>query len=612
MLTVDYIVIVMRLFRATFEASGPIPNLNSILVDGVGTSLRLLGEEAQEQIDAFRLQARSTPERDMVTLTVDVEPTSPYPMSKVHAMASQIHYCLAALISQSNRRFRVTTAVYDPQLQDFMRAIPQDESFYEPTNIWAIATNRRIILDIADWLRTIGPVYNDCFVDLERYADENELFNPLTLESESIKTALSRANINLVILSPSEKGVVKKDELEFVGSDYGDGGRIPCKTQGSLARDNLVMFRFVDIQKAGVSLNHFVIQTDYLDAVAASDRVFAIIPSFWKYPGLVSESVLRGENQVGAMHCTVDVTKTYRMSFMFPCGLSKGLKMPAGKTCVSDETMYKTKMFQGQQCKFPTEVGVDLDTGCCVSNPSWRILREAMIMYARKTRADNKKYNYLKDIHDWYVQAVGPIRAHDTSISLVYPPEEDSISEYNAFMYMQPVVKDLHVIKSDPGTNFSTFVDWFGDVGSVFRMRERYDVRITYPMTEDARNIDNEYISWVIHSIRPKHSLTLDLRGALFVDNDVGPILNAMYDTENFHLKLVIHNLLDERMSDPTDGIVQAGFVEKESAQELIRDLEDPDEFQDFRHFIKGHATVDMSYTYSHFQLNVATSHAFV
>lgn len=606
----------MRLFRATLESRAPIPDLESKILDGVGTSMRFLGEKPQAQIQlasSFNMTTKMAPSQDMVTFFVDVNPNSPYPMSKVHAMASQIHYCLAAIISKMDRKFSVTTKVYERELEYFMRAIPQDESFYEPKEIWLLATNRRVILDIAEWIRTIGPIYEACFVTLERYTNDDELFNYATIESESIKTALSRDNTNLVVLSPSEKGVVKRTGLEDAESD---GARIPCKTQGSLAPANLHLFPFIDIQKAGLGLNHFVILPDYHDSVSDSrdgHRVFVIIPSFLKYPGLVSDSVLRGGNQVGSMHCAIDEGKTYQMSFMFPCGLSKGLKMPGGKTCVPDEAMYKTKMFHGQKCKFPTEEGVEEDSGCCVSSTSWTFLERVMTMYARKTTG-GKKYNYLKDIYEWYKVSVGPIRAHDTSLSLIYPPErEDHISEYKAFAYMEPVVKKLHILYPD-SLKVSSFAHWYREVSSVFRIRERYDVTLTFTMEEDDRHIDNEYMIWVIQNTTPKRNLTLYLPGALFVDNDPGPILNAMYDTENFHLIFDTPSLLDERVPDPTNKIVKlgSGFVEDDDAQDLSADEENPDNFRHIRYFEKGHMKVKMTLTFDHLQLDVTTSYAFV
>lgn len=187
----------MRLFRAEFESPGPIPDLQGKVVNGVSTALRLLGEEARatevvNDFNDFKLEIEATSNR--VTFIIDVDPTSSYPMSRVHAMASQIHYCLVRLISGSRVRFSVKTKVYERELEDFMRAITQDEHFYEPENIWVIATNRRVITDIADWLRTIGPIYEDCFVSLERYNKAEELFNPLTIEHGSIKNALSVDN----------------------------------------------------------------------------------------------------------------------------------------------------------------------------------------------------------------------------------------------------------------------------------------------------------------------------------------------------------------------------------------------------------------------------------
>lgn len=606
----------MRLFQATFESPAPIPNVEGKVVDGVGTALRLLGEEvrASGQMEDFKLEARVEPGRDMVTFTVNVDPTTSYPMSKVHAMASQIHYCLAALVSESKVRFSVKTTVFERQLEAFMRAIPQDESFYEPVGIWEIGTNRRVILDIADWLRTIGPIYEDCFVTLERYTNADELYNAITIESQSMKSALSRDNTNVVVLSQQEKAVVTKFKLESVVSPESNGVIFPCKVQGEHGEQNLHVFPFVDIHEAGLTFNHFVILPDYKSVITSfrnpRSRVFAVVPSFLKYPGYVTESFITRRTHHG-MKCGIDPGKMYQMSFMFSCGLSKRVTTPVGKTCVPDNTMYKTKRFHQQLCKFPTEEGVDEDSGCCVSSTSpSSFLKEAMVMYARKTRDHNKKYSYLSDIYEWYRVSVGPILAYDTSISVIYPPEKDGdISEYNAFAHMQPVVKHLQILYPD-SLEVSTFVDWYREVNSVFRIRERYDVSVFFTMEEDARYIDNEYIIWVIQNTRPKRKLIFELPSALFVDNDPGPICNAMYDTENFQIKFDINS--DERMFDPTNMIGRAGFHEVEDAQNLFQDEDNPDNFRHFRLFERDHVDVTMTLTLDRLQLEVSTSHAFV
>lgn len=611
----------MLLFEATFEASAPMPELPRVVALTTERILEVLGDEAREQqlVEFFKVGVTETTAPDKVKFTVDVEPTSSYPMSKVHAMVFQIHPVIAKLIEESTREFSVKTKVNEAHLRDFMRAIPQDDSIFEPTSVWFLETNRQTILDIADWFRTVGPIYEGCLVTPERYTNADELFDPLTIESQSIQSALSRDKTNIVLLSPYEKGLVTQDQLELVGSPDGDGLRIPCKAQGSLDRSNLHAVRFVDIQKAGLSLNHFVSQADYMNSVDLSEdgtaRVFAIIPSYLKYPGLVSESVLRGGDTLSAMHCGVDPGKTYQTSFMFPCGLSRGLNLPGGKACVSDDTMYKRKNPRGQQCRFPTAEGVGLDSGCCVIS-SGRFLRDTMVMYARKTVAHDRQYSYLKDIYEWYTQSIGPIRAHETSITKVYPPEsEDDINAYNAFSFLKPNVKELVVFYPDT-TKVTTLGDWCGEVDKVFRIRERYDVRLVFPMVENARNIDNEHVARAIQG-RPKRKLTLELHDALFVDNNPGPIFNAMHGTENFHLRFELQGREQgtegaERIPDPTNNIVKAGFVENEDAQRLFRDDEYPDDFEDFREFGRDHVTVEMSLTFSRLELDVITSYAFV
>lgn len=301
------------------------------------------------------------------------------------------------------------------------------------------------------------------------------------------------------------------------------------------------------------------------------------------------------------------------MSFMFPCGMSKGLKLPAGKTCVPDGTTYKTKASGMQQeCKYPTRQGVGTNTGCCVSSHP-NDLKTAMVMYARRTRTHLNQYNYLENIYKWYRAEVGPIRAHDTAISLVYPPNQESFaSEYNAFAYLQPEVKSLHVYSPDVAVNPTSFVDWYKEINNVFRIRERHDMEVTYMMDDGDTDIDNEYFTWVIKNMRPKASLTFELNHAFFVDNDVGPLLNAAYSTENFRLAFEMTSRGSERIADPTNNIVRAGFVEDEERQAIIHDEENPEHSFDRRVFDKAHCQVEMTLFSNRLQLSATTSHAYV
>ena len=607
----------MRLFEATFEASAPRSDFSGVVTATRDLALQTLGDVARQQqfVDSFKVGVTLTTMPDKAKFILDVDPTSSYPMSKVHAMIYQTHRCIASLIRTSTSKFSVTTHVHEVHLRNFMRAIPQDDSIFEPRSVWPFETNRQTILDIADWLRKIGPIYEDCFVTLERFANGDEVFDPLTLGNGSIYSALSRDNTNIVLLSPTEKSQVTQAQFESAAMSSDNGIRIPCKVQGSLARGNLHKNVFVDLRHGGLYLNHFVLKRDYKICERLIEdqkrRVFAIVPSYLKYPGLVSDSVLRGEDQTNAMHCGLDTGKTYEMSFMFPCGLSRGVIVPGGKTCVSDAKMIKKKNTNGQQCRFPYEEGVGLDSECCVSSKQWSFLKHTMTMYARQTVAHDIRYSYLRDIYEWYTQNVDRIRAHDTEIHMVYPPQdEEDTGLHNAFLHFKPVVKKLKIYYP-PEVQVETFANWYDEVNRVFQIGERYDVNLFFIMPSNARYIDNEHMARAIQD-RPKRELRLDLHGALFVDNNPGPTLNAMHGTENFRLMIVLRGKDAERVPDPTGNIGRSGFREDDSYRELYDDPENPDDFNHSRQFERDHVTVRLVLTFDRAVILASASHAFV
>lgn len=591
----------MELFEVTFRPNGTLSE-NSL------ACARHYAEQFQIHEGARVFYIAGTA-NDSVRCTINVDPVShASPMSKVHSMALNIHTLVVELISRADRQFEVTARVDEQSLQSFMNAVTQDESVYDSSNYTRIESNRQTIRDIAAWMREMGPFYNQCFITPDMYKEKNALFNTQTLEFQSVEEALGEDNTSIVIVGPREKGVVNVDNFRRLARKDVDSGRWACKVQGSLAPDNLHNREYIDLKKAALQLNHFVTASEYVLASTSKKRIFAIIPSFEKYAGLVSDEVMAGESTISAMHCGIDPGKTYQMSFIFACGVSPKLRIPDGRSCVSNGRVYKTPAEMGA-CHWPTSLGRDLDAGCCVAPHDEKFLKMMMVMYARKTMRD-RNYSFLENTYQWYIENNGAIKPHDAKVWFQYPASGDGMHMPKAFLAMRPAVKVLHIFAPD-ALNLDTATSWYDKVNSAFKIEDQFIVKLSY-IPRDGETIDVEHMKRVI-SARPKSELHFELGGAYFghIINDLRGILDAIHQTENFFFSLFWAFNEITRDKDPTNAIVNAGFLEDEDQQSLQVDEDDPDDYNHTRVFEKDHMKVSMWFQPKIISLELRTGHAF-
>ena len=535
------------------------------------------------------------------------------PMWMVHAHTLGIHRTISRLIALADRKFEVTTKVNKREYAHFLTGIPQNIHQYDGDGG---RTNRKTIEDIKDWVKKVGPLYTNCFITEERFTKEDHLYDTVSCEMTSIENALAANHENVVVISEAERGVLNRSNISSLDKDK--ERRTPCKVRGSLDPANMFSKTFIDFKKAGLGLSHFVSESDFDAMQDSHDRLYAMIPSFEIFMGLASDSAINGITLVSAMHCVEGEYPRFQTSFLFPCGKDADIELPKGKTCVSNEKVYKISSNSGE-CEWPTQLLEELDDRCCVISRDEINLQYVMTCFARKTTTDTGDFSFLSDIYKWYEENVGKIKAYDSKLVCTYPANEEEgwdLDTVRVFTQLKPRVMDLHVYASDDADN-EPFDVWYDKVNTHFvAVSDSHIVRLTHQGQEEYK-ITGEKLENIVQN-RPKSELHLELGRQYFanVNNELGRVLLAVYRTENFVLDIHWNMQGDEKMGnlDPTPAILKSGFKENLEAQRLTRpegDDLDNDEFEDGREFHKDHMKVELEYTNKYISLRLQTSHKF-